>query len=73
MRTAEAAFASLTDEQRAIAQRVFGRLVRIGRDEEGGGLSADPRRDWRLQRRGTIGHRAAGETGRAIGVDAGSA
>ena len=38
VRTAEAAFASLTDEQRAIARRVFGRLVRIGRYEEGGGL-----------------------------------
>lgn len=40
VRTVEAAFASLTDDQRAIAQRVFGRLVRIGRVEEGGGMSA---------------------------------
>ena len=38
LRTAEAALRSLTDDQKVTAQRIVGRLVRLGRDEEGGGL-----------------------------------
>jgi Mrp family chromosome partitioning ATPase len=36
-RTADAALAALTDEERAVARRVLSRLVRIGREDEGGG------------------------------------
>jgi cellulose biosynthesis protein BcsQ len=37
VRAAETALASLTVDERSVARRVFGRLVRLGRDEEGGG------------------------------------
>ncbi len=37
VRTAETALAGLAEEERFLAVRVFGRLVRLSRDEEGGG------------------------------------
>ena len=37
VRNAEAALYSLSDEEKQAAQQVLGRLVRLGRDEEGGG------------------------------------
>jgi Novel STAND NTPase 1/PASTA domain len=37
VRTAEAALAQLTDAEQTIAKRVFGRLVRLGAEDEGGG------------------------------------
>jgi MinD-like ATPase involved in chromosome partitioning or flagellar assembly len=40
VRNAEEAFASMTDAGQAAALRALGRLVRIGREEEGGGYSA---------------------------------
>ena len=39
-RTADAAIGSLTDDEKLLARRVLSRLVRLGRDEEGGGLYA---------------------------------
>lgn len=37
VRTADAVLATLTADEQTIARRVFGRLVRFGREEEGGG------------------------------------
>ncbi len=39
VRNAEAAFAAMTDVEQTVALGVLGRLVRIGRDEEGGGYT----------------------------------
>jgi MinD-like ATPase involved in chromosome partitioning or flagellar assembly/WD40 repeat protein len=38
VRTADAALASFSDVQRQTVQRIFSRLVRLGREEEGGGV-----------------------------------
>jgi hypothetical protein len=37
-RTADAAMAALSDEEKHLARRILSRLVRLGREEEGGGI-----------------------------------
>jgi hypothetical protein len=37
-RTADAAIAALSDEEKHLARRILSRLVRLGREEEGGGI-----------------------------------